>query len=218
MTLFGRKSILTGSLIIVFLLLFFFGDFLETKTAPYLFRKIVYFRALISFPGWQNDAGQSNPPENILKSEDNPSEALVIFSPPAISYDQLIINQGFKDGIQNGNLVIYSDYILVGKIAETYEDSSRVISFSSYGLEQNVFLEQAGISVIASGKGNGEMTVTLPREFSAVSGDKVLSLTKPEYLIGFVEKIESPVNSPLKTLVIKSPFNIYNLRSVRVLK
>ncbi len=218
MTLFGRKSILTGSLIIVFLLLFFFGDFLETKTAPYLFRKIVYFRALISFPGWQNDAGQSNPPENILKSEDNLSEALVIFSPPAISYDQLIINRGLKDGIKNGNLVIYSDYILVGKIAETYEDSSRVISFSSYGLEQNVFLEQAGISVIASGKGNGEMTVTLPREFSAVSGDKVLSLTKPEYLIGFVEKIESPVNSPLKTLVIKSPFNIYNLRSVRVLK
>lgn len=191
---------------------------METKTAPFLFRKIVYLKALVSFPNWrEGGAYQSQPPEHVLRSEEN-SEALIIFRPPAIAYDQLIIDKGFRDGVREGALVIYSDYVLIGKIAEVFEDSSRVISFSSYGLEQSVFLEKAGISATALGYGNGEMIITLPRDFPAIIGDKAVSIEAPAYLVGIVERVESSPSSPLKTFIIKQPFNIYNLRSVNILK
>lgn len=144
--------------------------------------------------------------------------ALILLRPPALAYDQLIVDKGKKDGVVSGNLVLVGPNIILGKVAEVFEETSRVISFSSHGLEENVFLQEAGISASASGLGNYEFAITLPRDFPAETGDQVFSLTDPPYLVGSVEKISSESSASTKKLTVRQPFNIYNLRQVNILK
>ncbi|MEK7566970.1 MAG: rod shape-determining protein MreC [Patescibacteria group bacterium] len=145
-------------------------------------------------------------------------EARVLMVPPAIDYDQLIVGKGAQDGVESGKIVLVGQNIIFGTVGDVFSGSSRIISFSSYGREQNVFLEKAGISATATGRGNNELAVTLPRDFPAEVGDKAYSMTDRPYLVGLVEKIEAHPSSPIKTLKIRQPFNIYNLRSVNILK
>ena len=215
-----RNLILISLLAIISAVLFFVGQSLEFKAAPFLFRKLASLKALFYFPDWKNETqiGQnSSLDQDVWIDGGDFLEALVILRPPAIAHDQLIVNKGFKDGVMDGQLVVIDDSVIVGKVGEVFEDSSRVISFSSYGLEQNVFLQQAGISATALGFGNNELIITLPRDFPVSVGDKAVSLTSQPYLVGIIESIDLSPSSPLKTLRIKQPFNIYHLRSVNIL-
>jgi len=144
--------------------------------------------------------------------------ALILFRPPSVSYDQFIVSKGEKDGVAPGNLVLVYPNIILGKVAEVFSETSRVESFSSYGLELNVSLEKAKISASALGRGNHEFEITLPRDFPIEPGEKVFSLTNPPYLVGEIEKVSSSASAPTKKLIIRQPFNIYALRSVNILK
>lgn len=144
--------------------------------------------------------------------------ALILLRPPALAYDQLVVDKGKKDGVLLDKLVLAGPNIILGKVAEVFEETSRVMSFSSYGLETNVFLQKAGVSASASGLGNYEFVITLPRDFPAELGEQVFSLTDPPYFVGSVEKIASPASASTKKLTVRQPFNIYNLRKVNILK
>lgn len=144
--------------------------------------------------------------------------ALILLRPPALAYDQLITDKGKENGVILDKLVLVGSGIILGKVAEVFEETSRVMSFSTYGLETNVFLRVAGVSASASGLGNYEFEITLPRDFPVEEGEQVFSLTDPPYLVGTVEKIASPASASTKKLTVRQPFNIYGLRSVNILK
>ena len=144
--------------------------------------------------------------------------ATVIMRPPAIVYDQIIVDKGLKDSVKIGDIVLAGESVILGKVSEVFDESSRVILLSSYGLENNVFLEKAGVSASVSGYGNGELRAALPRDFNIKTGDRVFSLTDPKYFVGFVEKTNFSSNSPTKNAIIKQPFNVYGLFSVSIVR
>ncbi|QQG46289.1 MAG: hypothetical protein HYY55_00370 [Candidatus Niyogibacteria bacterium] len=240
-----KKLVLYASICGAVLLLFFFGKFIEPGAASFLFKKIESIKALGSAPiSYYNFWGLFKYKSEILRQNQELAERLtalesremvlkfsglfensadfmeatVILRPPAIEYGQLIVSKGLSDGVTEGKIVLLGDSVIVGAVGEVFSGSSRVISYSDYGREQNVFLEQAGISASAVGQGNNELEITLPRDFPVYAGDRAFSLTDPPYLVGLVERVESSASSPVKTLKIKQPFNIHNIYSVRILK
>lgn len=208
------KPALYGILVLAGISLVFFGNSLQFNASSFLFKKLAVVKALFSFPVLtfnsevQNDHEEN---EDFLKAE-------VIFRPPEIAYDQLIAAKGLKDGVKEGQIVLFGENIIIGFVGEVFEESSRVVSFSAFGDEHNVFLEEAGVSATAVGHGNGELRVSLPRDFPVFAGDRVFSLTSARYVVGFVEEIISSPSAPLKVLKIKQPFNVYNIYSVSILK
>ena len=156
--------------------------------------------------------------ERFFKEDGEHLRAVVIARPPAIAYDQLVINKGTADGVAEGQEVLVSDDISIGVAGETFQETSRVILYSAYGREQNVFLEKTGVAAIAVGRGNGELAIVLPRDLSVFVGEKIITLAARPRVIGFVEKVEAPPNSPTQTLQIKQPFNIYNIYHVGVVR
>lgn len=208
------KPALYGILVLAGVGLIFFGNSLQFNASSFLFKKLSAVKALFSFPVLTfNYEAQGGHEENgdFLKAE-------VIFRPPEIAYDQLIVARGLKDGVREGQIVLFGENIIIGFVGEVFEESSRVVSFSSFGGEHNVFLEEAGVSASSVGHGNGELRVFLPRDFPVFAGDRVFSLTSARYVVGFVEEIVSSPSAPLKVLKIKQPFNVYNLYSVSILK
>ena len=221
--------------------LFFFSATFKHSAASFVFRKIKTARSLVlsssyDFLASKNSLLKENTALRLKLADletqkslfefrqekadlpENFIEAVVIFRPPAINYDQLILGKGAEDGVKQGQLVLAGKNIIIGTVSEVFDDSSRVVSFSSYGIEQNVFLAKPGVSVTAVGMGNNELSITLPRDFQAESGSAVFSLTNQPYIVGYVSEIETPPSAPVKTLKVKQPFNIYSLYSVNILK
>ncbi|MEK7598995.1 MAG: rod shape-determining protein MreC [Patescibacteria group bacterium] len=141
----------------------------------------------------------------------------IILAPPGLAYDQLIIDKGIEDGVAAGNMVLAGKNIILGYVEETFDSTSRVILLSSFGREQNLFLEKAGSAMLAVGKGANQLEASLPRDFPVETGENLFTLTEPPYLAGLVEKIDSGPSSPVKKLKIRQPFNLNNLRSVNIL-
>ncbi len=227
-------------LIFAAIFLFFFADSFKGRVASLIFKKITATRSLIqlqTYDFFKNKTGlvkenrelklslaEMEAEKSILEfspKENTPRdfiEAIVIFRPPAINYDQIILGKGSKDGVTPGQPVLAGKNMLIGTIGEVFDESSRAVLFSSYGLEQNVFLEKSGLAVSAVGQGNNELAITLPRDFQADENAAVFSLTDPPYIIGYVVYTQTSPNSSVKTLKIKQPFNMYNLYSVNILK
>ena len=240
---FKYKIILLGFICGAAFALFFFGGTLETKAAAIFFKKIKSLSSIGFSPATYNFFALFKSKSGILRENQELKERLmdleadmpratektdglqsefleapVLIVPPAIDYDQLIVGRGIGDGVVSGQTVLAGHNVIFGTVGDVFDGSSRVISFSSYGREQNVFLEQAGISVLAIGAGNNELVVTLPRDFPVNLGDKAYSMTNRAHLVGLVEKIEIHPSSPTKILKIRQPFNVYNLRSVNIIK
>lgn len=225
--------------------LFFFGKTLESKTADIFFKKIKAAEALGFSPQTYNFFGLFKSKSDILRENQELKEKLteleakeavfafngnesaltsrflearILTVPPAINYDQVIVGAGLEDGLFGGERVLVGESILFGEVGDVFSGTSRIISVSSYGRKQNVFLEKAGISAVAEGAGNNELTVSVPRDFQVEVGDRIFSLAERSYFIGAVEEIAAHPSSPVKILKIRQPFNVYNLRSLNILK
>lgn len=172
-------------------------------------RRIEELEAEISVLKLESSGGEKT--ENLIP-------AGVIFRPPQLAYDELIIDKGANDGLSAGKPVLVGEYTLAGELREVFAQTSRVILLSSFGREQNVFLEKSRSAVLATGRGSQELEVILPRDFPAEAGEKVFSFHQPPYLVGIVEKVVSLPTSPTKKLKIRQPFNLNNLRSVNIPK
>ena len=211
------KLVLLGLICGAGFILFFFGKTFESKAAGIFFKKIKAVEAL----GFSPQVYKFFMPESLSDTEDASSiflRAPILMVTPSINYDQLIVGVGLEDGLAGDEKVLVGENILFGEVGDVFSGSSRIISVSSYGHKQNVFLEKAGISASAEGAGNNELTITLPRDFPVEIGDRAFSMTERSYFVGAVEKITAHPSSPVKILKIRQPFNVYNLRSVNILK
>lgn len=242
----NKKMIIVGVFGVFIAVLFFLARPLERHVASFLFSKLYVFKSSLGLPVsyrlypivskskdiLEVNIGLKKENErlkakiaNLEFSVSRPQGTLsrgrragILFRPPATPYDQLIIDKGEKDGLQVGKQVLAYEDILLGQVDEVFEGTSRVVLFSSYGQEQDVFLEHAQISVRASGQGNSEFLVTLPRDFPVRIGERVFSGSEPAYLIGLVEAVTGKASSPTKKIRIRQPFNLNHLHTVYVLE
>lgn len=150
------------------------------------------------------------------KEDQNYIIAFVISRPPQSPYDILIIDAGSKNGIQNGMEITAYGNILIGRVVEVNQKTSKVKLISFPKEEINAVLMETNVPVIAVGQGSGNFEIDLPKAVEVKEGDKVLTLGINPLLLGIVEKIISNPSDPFQKILFRLPVNIQELNYVMV--
>ncbi|MFA4975752.1 MAG: rod shape-determining protein MreC [Candidatus Paceibacterota bacterium] len=169
----------------------------------------------------------------------------ILAKPNQSPYDTLIIDVGEKDGILLGQRVFALGNIPIGRIAEVFANSSKVILFSNggektevivsnntieslilpspnknqNGLARNAFsIADAGGDTFMQviGRGGGNFDMILPRDFVLEKGVKVVLPGITPYVVGIVQTIVSDPRDAYQKAILTSPVNIQGLKFVEV--
>lgn len=148
--------------------------------------------------------------------------AAILAKPNQSLYDTLLIDIGAEAGIQAGDRVFAKGNLPIGRVAEVYPKSSKVILFSSSGERTQVIISpqagQAGGNIFTElvGRGGGNFEIVLPRDIVLWKGDQAVLPGITPYVVGIVETIISdPRDSSQKALLV-APVNIQALKFVEV--
>lgn len=142
----------------------------------------------------------------------------ILSKPNKSPYDTLVIDAGEDHGIGNGSLVFALGSIPIGRVAEVYAKTSKVILFSTSGEKTEVVLEGMDAFVEVVGRGGGNFEITLPRDFSVSEGTAVTFPGISSYIVATVSTIISDPRDSFSKALLVSPVNIQQLKFVEVRK
>lgn len=131
-------------------------------------------------------------------------------------YDTLVIDAGEEEGINKGNMVVYSGSGVVGEVIETTPYSAKIKLYSSPGEEHRVTVGSHYIPVLAIGRGMGNFEAKVPQDSSVSVGDNVVTV-KGNLILGTVSLVEEKPAEPVKRIFFRVPFNITEIQSVEVI-
>lgn len=151
------------------------------------------------------------------KNDKTPMILATILSKPNQSpYDILVIDSGAEQRIKTGNMVFAFGNVPIGRVAEVYSSSSKVVLFSTNKEKTQVILSGKDIFLEVTGRGGGNFEMILPRDFVLQKGDQViLPGINPRVLAVFETIISDPRDSFEKAL-LASPVNVQELKFVEV--
>ncbi len=141
--------------------------------------------------------------------------ATILAKPNQTPYDTLLVDAGTNDGLKTGNLVLANGNIPIGKIAETYADSSKVILFSNSG-EKTQTLIKDGVAVDLVGRGGGNFEMILPRDFMIAKGDQAVLPGISSYVLAVMETVISDPRDAFEKALFVSPVNIQQIKFVQI--
>lgn len=160
--------------------------------------------------------------ENVLlkemlgrKSENaNRILATILAKPNQSPYDTLLIDVGTELGVKIGDRVFASATVPIGRVAEVYPRSSKVVLFSNSGEQTEVILKETFLEITGRGGGNFEMAI--PRDVNLTKGDEAVLPGITPYVVAIVETtLSDPRDSFIKALLV-APVNIQGLKFVEV--
>ncbi len=134
-----------------------------------------------------------------------------------ISRDYLIINKGSRDGIRFGLPVITEEKVLVGKIIEVYENTSRVQLSTAKDNSFDVEVLERDIYGLVEGEGNLTFSLGLiPKEKEINIADKVVTSVlggnfPKGLLVGEVQRVNSSDVASFQEAELNPSFNIKEL-------
>lgn len=131
-------------------------------------------------------------------------------------YDTLVIDVGEEEGVNTGNMVVYSGSGAIGEVVETSSYSAKIKLYSSPGEEHRVTVGSHYIPVLAVGRGMGNFEAKVPQDSAVSVGDYVVTV-KGNLVLGTVSSIEAKPAEPIKRIFFRVPFNITEIRSVEVI-
>jgi cell shape-determining protein MreC len=166
-----------------------------------------------------------NPKTNMILSA-------ILAKPNQSLYDTLIIDAGSAQGIKVGDTVFAEGNLPIGRIAEGYPDSSKVILFSNPGKQTEVVVEKQvsssidasgnlpavrqGVFVQLIGRGGGNFEMDMPKDFTLTPGDQMVLPGINSYLMAITQKIISDPRDPMTKALLTSPVNVQELKFVEV--
>ena len=142
--------------------------------------------------------------------------AAIMGKPNQSPYDTLVIDAGIKQGLQTGNMVFALGNVPIGRTANVYSNSSKVVLFSSAGEKTQVIVGEKDIFMEVVGRGGGNFEMIVPRDFTLSKGDQVILPGIFPYVLGVVETIISDPRDPFIKVLLTSPVNIQELKFVEV--
>jgi cell shape-determining protein MreC len=151
------------------------------------------------------------------KKENRNMLVTAILSKPNRSiYDTLIVDVGINQGIAINQKVFALGNTPIGKISETYANSSKVVLYSNPGEKTEVVVTGRNVFLQMVGRGIGNFEIILPKDFYLDNGTEVVLPGITPHVLGTVVKtISDPRDAFVKALLI-SPINIQNLKFVEV--
>jgi len=151
------------------------------------------------------------------KSEKRSVLAAIIAKPNRSPYDTMVLDVGVDSGIVNGAQVLTYGGTVVGEVFNVGDATSKVEMFSSPGKITAGLISEGNISVSLRGLGNGNFEATLPRDVKVPVDAQVVSLGLNPFLIATVGAVVNDPRSPFQVILLKTPFNMQELKLVEVL-
>ena len=149
--------------------------------------------------------------------------AAILAKPDRSPYDTLIIDAGSaseladrSEKVGTGNIVYAFGDIPIGKIAEVYANSSKVVLFSNPGEKTEILISGKDIFMPIVGRGGGNFEMTLPRDFVLEKGTEVQLPGLVPHVLATVETILSDPRDAFQKALLISPVNIQELKFVQV--
>lgn len=141
----------------------------------------------------------------------------VISRPQATPYDTLIIDRGSESGIEQGNIVLADGVYAIGRVVDVSNTKATVSLFTTPGEKTFATLANTNLSVTLVGRGGGNFNLTLPREVSILADEYVILFDERAYIVGEVLKELSDPRDSIKSIILRSPINYWQLSWVQVL-
>ncbi|MDP3784824.1 MAG: rod shape-determining protein MreC [bacterium] len=146
-------------------------------------------------------------------------KVLVSSLAPAVPYGTLLVSFDDNSGITPGMKVIGYGGIYVGEVKEVGDTSATIKLISSPGFRTEAWLERLALNITLEGQGGYNMKFSIPQSVAVEVGDKILSNTVPQFLIGQVETAEEEREiKPLREILLRLPLNFSNLRYVELIR
>ncbi|MEK7572624.1 MAG: rod shape-determining protein MreC [Patescibacteria group bacterium] len=152
------------------------------------------------------------------KQNQNMLLAAILSKPNRSVYDTLIIDVGINQGAAINQKVFALGNMPIGKISETYANSSKVVLYSSPGEKTEVIITGRDIFMQVIGRGGGNFEMILPKDFNLDNGTEVVLPGITPRILGTVIKIISDPRDAFVKALLVSPVNIQELKFVEVEK
>ena len=140
--------------------------------------------------------------------------ARVIGRSPVNAKDVLLLDRGSSHGIEKGLRVLAPGNILLGYIVDVSSSSAVTQLVSDIGKKTEVYFPKSSITSIADGEGLGVLAVEVPTQFSITEGEPVFGVGPPDFLLGYVEKIDRPETGLFQIIKVGFPISASDLRHV----
>ena len=140
----------------------------------------------------------------------------ILSKPNQSLYDTLVVDAGTNVGLEKGDMVFAEGNVPIGKVAEVYSNSSKVILFSNSGEKTQVVVGNTNVFMEVVGRGGGNFEMILPRDFTLLEGDAVVLPGIMPRVLGIVETIISDPRDPFQKALLVSPVNIQEIKFVQV--
>jgi len=142
----------------------------------------------------------------------------ILSKPNQSPYDTLIIDAGANNGIAPGQRVFALGNVPIGRIAEVYSNSAKVILYSNPGEQTEVVISGKDTFMQIVGRGGGNFEMILPRDFVIENGTEVVLPGITPYTVATVQTIISDPRDSFEKALLASPVNIQELKFVEVEK
>lgn len=140
----------------------------------------------------------------------------ILSKPNKSPYDTLIVDIGAKSGLVSGQKVFALGNVPIGRIAEVYLNTSKIILYSSPGEKTEVVVSGKDTFMQIVGRGGGNFEMILPRDFILEKGTEIILPGITPYTIGIVQTIISDPRDSFQKALLSSPVNIQELKFVGV--
>ena len=151
--------------------------------------------------------------------------ASILGRPSQSFYDTFIIDAGTREDLKVGDIVFALGNVPIGRIAEVYSRSSKVILFSNAGEKMQVIIslganseEEAvkNISMEIVGRGGGNFEMIMPKDLTLAKGDQAVLPGLTPYVLGVVQTTISDPRYSFQKALLVSPVNVRELKFVEV--
>ena len=142
--------------------------------------------------------------------------AKIVAKSPQVTLDTILIDKGDADGIKKSNIVLASDRVMIGKVAEVSNNDSIVALSSISSSVLYGYVERTGEPLSVEGIGGGGMRSRVPIDFDINETDKIVFEGSQIFLAGTVASMEEDRAVGFKEVFLSLPASVAKIRFVFV--
>lgn len=148
----------------------------------------------------------------ISKENKKPVVAKVLLTPNVVSSGIITLEVGRNNSeVKPGDLVVYNDKVLLGRVLEVRDYYSKV-KLTSTNKTISVLVGKENLPAEATGLGSGNFSITLPKGAEVKKGDAVTAPEYGGYLLGLVDVVKKTNADPFQTILFNAPINIFQVK------
>jgi len=173
---------------------------------------------MIDYKILKNDLDQLKETLGRVSVEDTFILGNILTKPNHSPYDTLIIDIGNNLGVKEGDLIYANGNIPIGIISKIYDKTSLVNLFTSPGQKTEGFINELNASIELIGRGGGNFEMIIPVELKVEKGTIIYLPDETSLVVAQVDEIISSPTDPFKKVILSSPVNVQNIKSVFIKK